>query len=187
MPRLFFTYCIIIFKYLRALYVKFTLIHEPWLHLKKNWAWDFSRLRWVIWLIIMSFYLFIQRACPSFNGSTCYPYLLGMSSPKCYCICHLFPMKWSPYSSWCSGTYWNQHFSLPTSIIIYPNFITHVCLFLIPPFQKSCGTIISSLISLFDKPPTRGIFHTSSRCSLKLHMNTSLILCEFIYEHLVIN
>ncbi len=84
----------------------------------------------------MSFYLFIQRACPSFNGSTCYPYLLGMLSPKCYCICHLFPMKWSPYSSSCSGTYRNQHFSLPTSIIIYPNFITPVCLFLSPPFKS---------------------------------------------------
>jgi hypothetical protein len=135
----------------------------------------------------MSVYLFIQRACPSFNGSTCYPYLLGMLNSKCYYICHLFPNKWSPYSSWCSGTYQNQHFPLLIAIIIYPNFTTPIFLFLIPPFQKSCSTIIFSLTSFFDKLPTKGIFNTFSKFSLRLHTNMFLILCELNYEHLVIN
>lgn len=32
----------------------------------------------------------------SLNGSTCYPCLLGMLSPKCYCICRLFPIDDHP-------------------------------------------------------------------------------------------
>jgi hypothetical protein len=39
------------------------------------------------------------------------------------------------------------------------------------PFEKSCGIIVISFTSLFDKSLTQ-VCHTSTRCSHECHMNT---------------
>jgi hypothetical protein len=58
----------------------------------------------------------------------------------------------------------------------YPNFITPSYFFLSLSFWKTCGIIISSLISFFYGLLTRTwLFHASNKCSFKHHVKTSPI------------
>jgi len=137
---------------------------------KSYWTWDLSTLQWVIWVVIGSFYLFFKRAWHSLNGSTCYPYFLGMLNSNHSCIYHSFPTRWSPHSFQCGDTCWDQHFPLTSSIMGYPIYLS--CLFSSPPLWESCGIIISTFMNYFDELITQeGICHTFNRCSLKCHMN----------------
>ncbi len=74
----------------------------------------------------------------SLNGSTCCPHLFRMLGFDRSYICHLFPTRWSPYSSQCNGTFGNWYFPLPCNITRYPSFTTLGCLFSCPPFWKCC-------------------------------------------------
>lgn len=162
------------------------LIHIPCLHWKSYWEHDLSTLWWVIWLIIKSIQCFFRGVWPSFNGSICCPHFLRILASNHSYIYHLFPIKWSPYSSQCNGTYSNKHFPLLVGITRYSNFITIGCPFWGPLFKKSfesCVTIVSSFINFFDGPPTLAwICHIFNRYSFKHHMNTSPILCGFSHN-----
>jgi hypothetical protein len=52
------------------------------------------------------------------------------------CTCHSFLIGWSPYSSKCSNTCWNLHFSIPNGTMKYLNPATPSCLLLGPTFWK---------------------------------------------------
>lgn len=122
------------------------IIWTPWtnihIHLmsclcwKSYWAWDFSTLWWVIWLVVGSFYLFFKGAWPSLNGTTCYPYFLGMLNFDHSCTYHSFPTRWSPHFFRCGATCWDQHFPLIINIMGYPSFTNLGCLFSSPPFEN---------------------------------------------------
>ncbi len=73
------------------------------------------------------FTYFFKGAWPTFSGSNCCPCLLGMLGSHHSYICHSFPTTWIFYSSWCCGTCWNRHFSLPIGIIQYLSFVTPHC------------------------------------------------------------
>jgi hypothetical protein len=104
------------------------------------------------------------------------------------CICHLFPIGWSPYSFRCSGTCSNWYFSLLVGIMGDPNFITLGCSLLSPSLWKSCVIVVSSFTLFFDGPPTwTKVFHISSRCSVQCYVNKILILCKSSCECLVIS
>jgi len=134
---------------------------------KSYWAWYLSTLKWVIWLVIGSFYLLLQRGLPSLNGSTCCPYLLGMLNSNHSCMYYSFPTRSSPNSSQCGDTCWYQHFSLTTSTMGYPSFINLGCLFSSPPLLESCDIIVSTLMGCIDELLTQISFcHTFNRCSL---------------------
>jgi hypothetical protein len=72
---------------------------------------------------------------PSFNGSTCYPFLLRMLGFDHFCIGLLFLVGWSLYSSWCDGTCRDQYLFLPSrttihTCVILPKVVwTHVFFF----------------------------------------------------------
>jgi hypothetical protein len=127
--------------------------------------------------------LFLKKVWLSFRDLTCYPYFFEMLGVNHLYTCYLFPTRWSPYYFQCNDTCWNRHFSLPIGFIKYLSFITLDYLFLGPlPPWKSCGTIVSSLTSFFNKPLTRTkVCHTFNRCSFKRHasaiMKAWLLTC----------
>jgi hypothetical protein len=110
---------------------------------------------------------FFKGALPSLNGSTCCLYRLGMLNFDHFCTYHSYPTRWSPNSSQCDDTCWDQHFSLIASTMGYPSFINLSCLFSSSPLWESCDIIVSTLMGCFDELLTQEEFwHTSNRCSL---------------------
>jgi len=65
-----------------------------------------------------SFYFF-KGVRPSLNGPICYLRLFRILGFDQSYTDLLFPIRWSPYSSWCDGTCRDRYLSLPNSIMGY--------------------------------------------------------------------
>jgi hypothetical protein len=64
-------------------------------------------------------------------------------------ICHLFLVRWLPYSSKCSNTSWNKHFPIPSGTMKCPNHVTPRCLLSCPTIWKPSGSILPLSYRLF--------------------------------------
>jgi len=93
------------------------------------------------------------------------------------CICHLFSVRWSLYTSWCSGSCWDWHISLLTNSARYL-----ICcpklLFTHSPLQRSHVLAIFSIVNFFDGLFCWiGVCHTLSKGSFRHYSSMSTILC----------
>jgi len=101
-PKLFIVYHVSIFKYFVALHGIWFMYHSRVIEIigcRIFWHYDgsFSSSS-------NHFIYFFKGVWPPINGSTCYPYLLGMLGYDHFCICHSFPTRRSPSFFSCDGT-----------------------------------------------------------------------------------
>ncbi len=133
-------------------------------------------LRWVIWLTIKSFYLFLQKGLAfhqRFNLMLLSSWDVGLWS-----FLHL-ATRGSPSFFSCDGTCWKWHLSFQVGTMGYLSFTIPGCLFSNPSLWKSCGTIVSSLLGFISNCLYEQKFATLLKgVPFKCHMNAFLILCR---------
>jgi hypothetical protein len=81
---------------------------------------------------------------------TCCTHLFGMLASDCFYTCHLFPIRWSPYFSWCCDTCQNLHFFMFFNILKYSNFINPSYLFSCPFENLVVQSYLHLHVSLMD-------------------------------------
>ncbi len=122
---------------------------------------------------------FFKGLRPSLSGPTCCLRLFKMLGFDCSCINLLFLARWSPYSSWCSGTCRDWYLSLRGHIMGYLNIVTWGCLITCFAFQEFSSAILFSNVIFFDRLTTWiGIYFIFSRCLFRCYANMSLFMCR---------
>jgi hypothetical protein len=184
--KLHITYYISITKYLAALYQVWCLYHS---FVRKA-----IRVK-ILWHHSGPFgsssshsSYFFRGVRPSFSGLTCCPHLFRMLGFDRSCISLLFPVGWSPFSSWCNGTCKDQYLSLLGCTIGYPCIVTWghpiTCL----AFRKFNNAILFSNEFFFDGPTTWvRIYFASNKCPSGCCVNTSSLLCRSNNKGLIIS
>ncbi len=131
---------------------------------------------------------FFTQVRPPFYGSNCCPCIFRVSIIDCSCSCHSFPTRWSPYSSKCRNTCWDQHCFILDSVMRCLSHVTLICSFPGPTFWKPSNLVLSLVVGFFSRSLTRAwIYFSFSRCSFRYHVNTSPLMCELEGKCLVIN
>jgi len=104
-------------------------------------------------------WLFVVRKDGEFILHTRYFRILGFDH---FCTSFLYPVRWSPYFSWCGGTCKDQYLSILGHTMRYLCDVNWGHLITCLVFQKFSSVILSSNAILFDRPITQAwIYFTS--------------------------
>lgn len=165
-------YYISYFHFCVSCNIMLNLIHVSWLCNKSYWAHDLLALQWVIWLIFKSLAYFLV-------GFGLFSMVQLLHAPF-WDVGFWSFMHLSFISSGMIALFFSMQWCMSRLTLLFCNWHCKVLEFYYPklsiiksPLKKSCGIIIISFTSLFDKSFTQvRVCHTFTRCFDGCHTNT---------------